>query len=248
MRRDRVPAAVPRRQQRHAGAVLSRLPWLHKWQSVTLLGAAEDAEHVATHIASTSSAFTPLAPPVPTGGTQSTTPGAVSSTTTDEAGLEPRCGSMRKMQAARSQASSDADLAASAGAAQSSDGAVGTMGEPQLYGADALTRPFDTWRQLIDGASTGRNPPRDLSDGSKQRAPLSYARLAALMDASPQMLADVGIGRTDRLCSALPNGPEAASAFLVLSLSCVYAPLNARSPKPSLPSSLTTFPPRPSSC
>ena len=46
------------------------------------------------------------------------------------------------------------------------------------------------------------------------------------MDASPQMLAAVGIGRTDRLCSALPNGPEAASAFLVLSLSCVYAPLN----------------------
>jgi putative flavoprotein involved in K+ transport len=27
------------------------LPWLHKWKSATLLGAAEDAEHVVADIA-----------------------------------------------------------------------------------------------------------------------------------------------------------------------------------------------------
>ena len=39
-------------------------------------------------------------------------------------------------------------------------------------------------------------------------------------------LGSLGIGQGDRLCASIPNGPEAALAFLSMSMYCTYAPLN----------------------
>ena len=39
-------------------------------------------------------------------------------------------------------------------------------------------------------------------------------------------LGALGIGQGDRLCASIPNGPEAALAFLACSVYCTYAPLN----------------------
>ena len=71
LRADRCPTCATRRAPRqyrgHSSAMpglyFLGLPWLHKWQSVTLLGAAEDAEYVANHIASIAGPLTLLAPP-----------------------------------------------------------------------------------------------------------------------------------------------------------------------------------------
>ena len=58
------------------------------------------------------------------------------------------------------------------------------------------------------------------------RAPLSHG---ALRDQVDQTVADLnahGIGRGDRLAMVLPNGPEAASAFIACAGACATAPLN----------------------
>ena len=186
------------------------LPWLHKWQSVTLLGAAEDAEYVANHIASLAGPLPPLQP----------------AATTEP--LSPVKGSMwrssvRKLQAAlitgRSFSSS-----------QPSNGAVGTMASPpQLYGDEALTKEFTTYRDLLGSHSNRGHLDAIRAVPKDGRKALTYERLLALLDAQGPALANLGIKRTDRLCSALPNGPESATAFLAFSLACTYAPLNVRS-------------------
>lgn len=57
-----------------------------------------------------------------------------------------------------------------------------------------------------------------------KRAPLSFTALKEFI-VSPQN--DIpGMGREDRLCTAFPNGPELAVAYLTFSIRCTIAPLN----------------------
>eukprot|EP00747_Dinoflagellata_sp_TGD_P169800 gnl/TRDRNA2_/TRDRNA2_199728_c0_seq1.p1 gnl/TRDRNA2_/TRDRNA2_199728_c0~~gnl/TRDRNA2_/TRDRNA2_199728_c0_seq1.p1 ORF type:complete len:590 (+),score=107.02 gnl/TRDRNA2_/TRDRNA2_199728_c0_seq1:64-1833(+) len=56
------------------------------------------------------------------------------------------------------------------------------------------------------------------------RKPLTYKDLRSfLLDPKHDIL---GLGREDRLCAALPNGPESATVYLVYCLRCTFAPLN----------------------
>jgi acyl-CoA synthetase (AMP-forming)/AMP-acid ligase II len=57
-------------------------------------------------------------------------------------------------------------------------------------------------------------------------APLSYRNLRAHVAEIACALAQAGIGRTDRVAIVLPNGPEAATAFLAVATAATAAPLN----------------------
>lgn len=67
-------------------------------------------------------------------------------------------------------------------------------------GAQAIGAPGRPW---LDGASLGR-----------------------LVDEAGGALASAGIGPGDRVAIVLPNGPEAATAFLAVASACTAAPLN----------------------
>jgi acyl-CoA synthetase (AMP-forming)/AMP-acid ligase II/acyl carrier protein len=58
------------------------------------------------------------------------------------------------------------------------------------------------------------------------RAPLTHAALRRAVGDIAARLNQAGIGRTDRLAMALPNGPEMATAFLGVASSAIAAPLN----------------------
>ena len=58
------------------------------------------------------------------------------------------------------------------------------------------------------------------------RAVLSRAALRRAVDDIADNLNQAGIGRTDRLALALPNGPEMATAFLGVASAAIAAPLN----------------------
>jgi oxalate---CoA ligase len=58
------------------------------------------------------------------------------------------------------------------------------------------------------------------------RASLSYAGLRLQVERTRAALADFGIGAGDRVAIVLPNGPEAATAFLGVAGCSVAAPLN----------------------
>jgi oxalate---CoA ligase len=58
------------------------------------------------------------------------------------------------------------------------------------------------------------------------RRPLSYRDLHAQIEQVGANLAALGIGRRDRVALVLPNGPEAATAFLGVASAAVCAPLN----------------------
>jgi len=58
------------------------------------------------------------------------------------------------------------------------------------------------------------------------RRALSYQQLHQQTVAIVRQLRDMGIQRNDRVAVALPNGPEAALAFLAISSGATYAPLN----------------------
>ena len=58
------------------------------------------------------------------------------------------------------------------------------------------------------------------------RAPLSRAALRDLVRDAGATLAARGVGRGDRVAIVLPNGPEAATAFLASASAAVAAPLN----------------------
>ncbi len=57
-------------------------------------------------------------------------------------------------------------------------------------------------------------------------APLTYAELLTRVEAIASALARRGIGSRDRVAIVLPNGPEAALAFLGVALTASAAPLN----------------------
>ncbi len=56
--------------------------------------------------------------------------------------------------------------------------------------------------------------------------PLSYGALRALAERTVERLDGLGIGRNDRVAMVLPNGPEAAAAFLSFASGATTAPLN----------------------
>jgi acyl-CoA synthetase (AMP-forming)/AMP-acid ligase II len=62
--------------------------------------------------------------------------------------------------------------------------------------------------------------------GAPGKASLSFQALRALADRTGAVLNAAGIGRDDRVAIVLPNGPEAATAFLVIACHAVTAPLN----------------------
>jgi acyl-CoA synthetase (AMP-forming)/AMP-acid ligase II len=62
--------------------------------------------------------------------------------------------------------------------------------------------------------------------GAPNREPLMYAGLRALCVRTAELLTRAGIGRDDRVAIVLPNGPEAATAFVSVAASAVAAPLN----------------------
>ncbi len=57
--------------------------------------------------------------------------------------------------------------------------------------------------------------------------PLSYAKLRQLTRKTLSTLNALGIGRNDRVAIVLPNGPEAAAAFVAIAASATTAPLNS---------------------
>src|SRR5215210_4371284 len=58
------------------------------------------------------------------------------------------------------------------------------------------------------------------------REPLRFADLPARLVAVRDFLARHGIGRGDRVASALPRGPETAVCYLGVASCAIYVPLN----------------------
>src|SRR5262249_37900176 len=56
--------------------------------------------------------------------------------------------------------------------------------------------------------------------------PLTYGELRALVDATVRDLNTLGIGRGDRVVLVVPNGPEAAAAFVCVAAGATAAPLS----------------------
>ena len=77
---------------------------------------------------------------------------------------------------------------------------------------------------LADSLAAGAaSAPALLAPG---RATLHHAGLRDHIAATAATLAALGVGRGDRVAIVLPNGPEAASAFLAVASAAVAAPLN----------------------
>ena len=62
--------------------------------------------------------------------------------------------------------------------------------------------------------------------GAPGQASLSFQGLRALVERTGAVLNAAGVGRGDRVAIVLPNGPDAASAFLAVACHAVTAPLN----------------------
>lgn len=71
-----------------------------------------------------------------------------------------------------------------------------------------------------------RADPQAVAFTAPERAPLTYAGLRAQIGRTAEMLARAGIGPDDRVAIVLPNGPEAASAFVSIAPAAATAPLN----------------------
>lgn len=97
---------------------------------------------------------------------------------------------------------------------------VATM-PSQLFAAEAISFAFSTYYDLlVDSSGTAI---RDSDDSGS--TVLTHAQLRQHL-ARPTP-ASLGLGRCDRLCSALSNYASAATAFLAFALHCSYAPLNS---------------------
>ena len=88
--------------------------------------------------------------------------------------------------------------------------------------AERVTAPA-AFAALHDIVSAG-DEPAIYADRGVAKEPLTYSALKAFIAALD--LRRFGIGRTDTLCTAIPNGPEAAVCFLAFTSQCVFAPLN----------------------
>src|SRR6266508_5962924 len=60
------------------------------------------------------------------------------------------------------------------------------------------------------------------------RIPLTYRRLCRIVEETVERLNSIGIGRNDYVATVLPDGPEAAAAFLGIAAGAACAPLNPR--------------------
>ncbi|MEM1168617.1 MAG: condensation domain-containing protein [Cyanobacteria bacterium P01_H01_bin.35] len=86
----------------------------------------------------------------------------------------------------------------------------------------AASTPFESWADLLPGTDN----PAIL--GTDARQPLTHAQLKEFVQSPPDnaSLSHLGIKISDRVCAAIPNGPEAAVAFLSLAQQCVFAPIS----------------------
>jgi acyl-CoA synthetase (AMP-forming)/AMP-acid ligase II len=71
-----------------------------------------------------------------------------------------------------------------------------------------------------------RSPVEDAAIAAPGRTTMSHGGLRQLIGETRAALNAHGIGRGDRLAMVLPNGPEAASAFIACASACATAPLN----------------------
>jgi oxalate---CoA ligase len=90
-------------------------------------------------------------------------------------------------------------------------------GHLPLAGADATSIAKLLERGAPDASAIGA------PDGVK---PLRYGALAALARRTVEAFNQLGIGREDRVAIVLPNGPEAATAFVCIAAGATTAPLN----------------------
>ena len=79
-------------------------------------------------------------------------------------------------------------------------------------------------RTVRDLLAAGR--PDDVALAAPGRAPLTYGRLGAHVDAVAGALGRRGVGPGEVVAIVLANGPEAASAFLAVAAGAAAAPLN----------------------
>ena len=93
---------------------------------------------------------------------------------------------------------------------------------PCLVDEIAASIQFETWADLLPGTES---PAIMGIDGRK---PLTHAALKAFVQSPPNnvKLSYFGIKSTDCVCAAIPDGPEAAVAFLSLAQQCIFAPIN----------------------
>jgi len=91
-------------------------------------------------------------------------------------------------------------------------------GSKQKFAADVLSKEWTTYYDLMPDADV---PFLHAMDGRK---PLSLKALKAFCISDEVEV--LGLERQDRLCTAIPNGPEAAVCFFAFSLRCTFAPLN----------------------
>jgi acyl-CoA synthetase (AMP-forming)/AMP-acid ligase II len=88
----------------------------------------------------------------------------------------------------------------------------------QKYAKDVLDKEWTTYYDLLADSEA---PFLHSVDG---RAPLSLKALKEFIISDKCEV--LGLERTERLCTAIPNGPEAAVCFFAFALRCTFAPLN----------------------
>mmetsp|Transcript_1458 Transcript_1458/g.2712 ORF Transcript_1458/g.2712 Transcript_1458/m.2712 type:complete len:584 (-) Transcript_1458:189-1940(-) len=90
--------------------------------------------------------------------------------------------------------------------------------QKQVYAKEALSGDWNTFYDLMPDSE------EPFLHDMTGRAPLSFK---ALKDFCVSDKCEVlGLKRDDRLCTAIPNGSEAAVCFFAFSLRCTFAPLN----------------------
>lgn len=93
--------------------------------------------------------------------------------------------------------------------------------EPAGVKVDSAEYIGGDWKTFYDFLPDKEDPFLFSVDGRK---PLSYSALRAFIADGRNDIP--GVGREDRICTAIPNGPELAVAYLVFAVRCTLAPLN----------------------
>jgi len=88
----------------------------------------------------------------------------------------------------------------------------------QCFAADVLEQEWTTFYDLLPDRD---EPFLHAVDGRK---PLTFKELRSFVTSDAVEV--FGLGREDRLCTAIPNGPEPRCVFFAFALRCTFAPLN----------------------
>lgn len=88
----------------------------------------------------------------------------------------------------------------------------------QRFAKEVLAKEWTTYYDLIPESEA------PFLYGTDGRKPLSAKQLKEFVVSDAVEVP--GLGRADRLCTAIPNGPEAAVCFFAFALRCTFAPLN----------------------